>query len=44
MPAQDVAEAGGWKSASIVQDVYQLADRETILRVVLHPAELREVR
>ena len=44
LPVVDVAAAGGWRSASVVQNIYQQADRETMLNVVLHPAELWEAR
>ncbi len=43
LPVQDVAAAGGWKTHSIVQDIYQQADVETTLRVVLHEAEVQEM-
>jgi hypothetical protein len=36
LPVQDVAKAGGWKTPSVVQNIYQQADEETTLRVVLH--------
>lgn len=34
LPAQDVAKAGGWKSLSVVTEIYQQADDETLLEVV----------
>jgi len=44
LPVQDVAAAGGWRCIGVVQSIYQQADKETMLSVVLHPAELREAR
>ena len=44
LPVQDVADAGGWKTNQIVRDLYQLADRSTILKAVLHSDELRDVK
>ena len=44
LPVQDVASVGGWKSHAMVQAVYQQADDETMLRVVLGAGQLREVR
>ena len=43
LPASDVAQQGGWKNISVVQQVYQQADRETLLRVLSEPRELREL-
>ncbi len=43
LPAKDVAAAGGWKSTFVVQEIYQQADDETLLRVMTEGAELREV-
>ncbi len=43
LPAKDVAAAGGWKSTCVVQEIYQQADDETLLRVMSEGAELREV-
>jgi integrase len=43
-PDVDVAAAGGWKSVQTLKTAYQQADRETMLRVVLEPEELREAR
>lgn len=44
LPAIDVATAGGWKGVETLQRVYQQADQETMLHVVLSPAQLREAR
>ncbi len=44
LPDVDVAEAGGWKTIETLKTAYQQADAETILRVVLEPVQLREVR
>ena len=44
LPIQDVAAAGGWKNVSVVQDIYQQADVETMYRVVSEPVELREAQ
>ena len=44
LPDVDVAEAGGWRTLEILKTAYQQADPETMLRVVLEPAKLREVR
>ena len=40
----DVAEAGGWKTLETLKTAYQRSDPETMLRVVLEPASLREVQ
>ena len=40
LPVQDVAMAGGWKSHSVVQDIYQQADNAGILKAVLEPKAL----
>lgn len=42
LPATDVAFAGGWKNTRTLQAVYQQADPQGVLRVVLDTAELRE--
>lgn len=34
LPAADVAEAGGWAGPETLQEAYQRADRETMLKVV----------
>jgi hypothetical protein len=34
-PVQDVARAGGWKTTAVVENIYQQADDETTLKVVL---------
>jgi integrase len=44
LPAVDVAKAGGWATVAMVTDIYQQADEETTLAVVLGGGELREVR
>jgi len=44
LSAIDVAAAGGWKAVETLQRVYQQADQETMLHVVLSPAQLREAR
>ena len=44
LPDVDVAEAGGWKTVETLKTAYQHSDPETMLRVVLEPAKLREVR
>jgi integrase len=41
---KDVMEAGGWQSVEALQQSYQHADAETLLHVVLNPAEVRAVR
>ncbi len=38
----DVAVAGGWANPNTLRLVYQQADADTMLRVVLEPGELRE--
>jgi hypothetical protein len=43
LPATDVAKAGGWKTVSMVSEVYTQADDETTLAVVLGGAEIREI-
>lgn len=39
LSARDVAEAGGWVSATTLQTSYQQADMGTMLEVVTSPAE-----
>jgi integrase len=43
LPASDVAQQGGWKNISVVQEVYMQADSATLLRVLNEPRELREL-
>ena len=43
LPAKDVAAAGGWKNTFVVQEIYQQADDETLLRVITEGAALRQV-
>ena len=38
----DVAAAGGWQNSLMLRRVYQQADAETMLHVVLSGGELRE--
>ena len=42
LPDVDVAEAGGWTNPNTLRLIYQQADQETLLRVVLERGELRE--
>ena len=44
LPDVDVAAAGGWKSTETLRRVYQQPDADTMLRVVLEPALLREAK
>ena len=44
LPDVDVAQAGGWSSLESLKQAYQQPDDATMLRVVTHQAELREVR
>jgi len=44
LPDVDVAQAGGWASLEALKLAYQQPDDATMLRVVEHEAELREVR
>jgi len=44
LPDVDVAQAGGWSSLEALKSAYQQPDDATMLRVVTHQAELREVR
>jgi hypothetical protein len=44
LPDVDVAQAGGWSSLDALKVAYQRPDSETVLRVVTHASELREVR
>jgi integrase len=44
LPDVDVAMTGGWSSLEALRQAYQQPDEETMLRVVLHEAELREIR
>ena len=42
LPDTDVAAAEGWQNSLKLRKVYQQADAETMLHVVLHGSELRE--
>lgn len=42
LPDADVAAAGGWANSNTLRLVYQQADADTMLRVVLERGELRE--
>ena len=44
LPDVDVAAAGGWASLEALRQAYQQPDDETMLLVVTHEAELREVK
>ena len=44
LPDVDVAQAGGWASPDALKHAYQMPDEATMLRVVSHEMELREVR
>jgi len=44
LPEADVAAAGGWTNSLTLRKVYQQADAETMLQVVLGGGELREKR
>ncbi|MFQ5888817.1 MAG: tyrosine-type recombinase/integrase [Gemmatimonadota bacterium] len=44
LPAVDVAKAGGWSGPETLANVYQQADHETMLAVVLGGGELREAK
>ena len=44
LPDVDVAQAGGWSSLEALKTAYHQPDDATMLRVVTHGAELREVR
>ena len=44
LPDADVAAAGGWKNPNTLRLVYQRADQDTMLRVVLERGELREAK
>jgi integrase len=44
LPDVDVAQAGGWSSLAALKTAYQRPDAATIRRVVMHQAELRELR
>lgn len=43
LPDVDVAAAGGWKNAITLKTVYQQADPETMLKVVLEGGTLQEM-
>jgi len=43
LPDVDVAQAGGWSSLEALKQAYQQPDDATMLRVVTHQVELREV-
>ena len=44
LPDADVAAAGGWTNSNTLRQVYQQADQETMLRVVLGGGTLREAQ
>ena len=44
LPDADVAAAGGWANPNTLRLVYQQADADTMLRVVLERGELREAK
>ena len=44
LPLADVAQAGGWKTLSVLQGLYQQPDDATLYAVVSQPAELREAK
>ena len=44
LPDADVAAAGGWENPNTLRLVYQQADADTMLRVVLERGELREAK
>jgi hypothetical protein len=44
LPDADVAAAGGWANSNTLHLVYQQADQETMLRVVLEAGTLREAQ
>lgn len=44
LPDVDVAQAGGWSSLAALKQAYQQPDERTLLRVVEHSEQLREVR
>ncbi len=44
LPEADVAAAGGWTNSNTLRQVYQQADQETMLRVVLDGGTLRQAR
>lgn len=44
LPDVDVAQAGGWSSLEALKRAYQQPDDATMLRVVMHRVELREVK
>jgi len=44
LPDVDVAQAGGWSSLEALKQAYQQPDDATMLRVVTHGAELREIK
>lgn len=43
LPIADVAAAGGWRSTDTLK-LYHQPDEQTILRVVLGAAELRQIK
>lgn len=44
LAAIDVARAGGWSGVETLQSIYQQADTDTLLRVVLEAGEVRKVQ
>jgi len=41
LPAKDVAAVGGWVDTTTLEKCYQVADAETMGRVVMEPRHLR---
>jgi len=44
LPAQDVADAGGWKDLAMLQTAYTQPDDLTVLAVVAEPTKLRDAK
>ena len=44
LPDADVAAAGGWENTNTLRLIYQQADQETMLQVVLERGILREAK
>jgi integrase len=44
LPAQDVANAGGWRDLRSLENCYQQVDAKTLLAVVTHSAKVRELK
>ena len=43
-PDKDVADLGGWKDLNTLREIYQMADKDTMLKALASRLELREAQ